>query len=215
MLISRWVFFRYMVVGLYVGVATVGVFAYWFLSYTSDALIPNDYTGQLAADHVPLSWYTLSHWSSCSAGIAAGEPEWVAFKDSLVASGSTYAADPCEYFAAGKQIASTLSLSVVVTLEMFNALNALSEDGSLLQMPPWVNPWLLLAMAASFGLHFVILYVPTLANIFEICPLSLHDWWLVFLYSMPVVIIDEVLKFAGRIRNATALRARMRKNKNA
>jgi hypothetical protein len=32
-LISNWVFFRYMVVGLYVGFATVGVFAYWYIWY--------------------------------------------------------------------------------------------------------------------------------------------------------------------------------------
>merc|ERR1719238_1188671 len=30
-LISGWVFFRYMVIGIYVGVATVGVFAYWYM----------------------------------------------------------------------------------------------------------------------------------------------------------------------------------------
>merc|ERR550537_1046626 len=29
-LISRWVFFRYMVIGLYVGVATVGIFIFWY-----------------------------------------------------------------------------------------------------------------------------------------------------------------------------------------
>merc|ERR1719377_106850 len=29
-LISRWVFFRYCVIGLYVGFATVGIFIYWF-----------------------------------------------------------------------------------------------------------------------------------------------------------------------------------------
>jgi len=34
---------------------------------------------------------------------------------------------PCEYFTAGKAKASTLSLSVLVAIEMFNALNALSE----------------------------------------------------------------------------------------
>ena len=32
-LITPWVFFRYMVVGLYVGFATVGVFAYWYIWY--------------------------------------------------------------------------------------------------------------------------------------------------------------------------------------
>lgn len=36
-------------------------------------------------------------------------------------------ADPCEYFTVGKAKASTLSLSVLVAIEMFNALNALSE----------------------------------------------------------------------------------------
>ena len=75
-----------------------------------------------------------------------------------------------------KNTASTLSLSVLVTIEMFNALNAISEDGSLLQVPPWVNPWLLLAMAVSFGLHFVILYIPVLAQIFSITPLTVNDW---------------------------------------
>ena len=36
-------------------------------------------------------------------------------------------AQPCEYFTVGKAKASTLSLSVLVAIEMFNALNALSE----------------------------------------------------------------------------------------
>lgn len=35
--------------------------------------------------------------------------------------------EPCDYFTVGKTKASTLSLSVLVAIEMFNALNALSE----------------------------------------------------------------------------------------
>lgn len=35
--------------------------------------------------------------------------------------------EPCDYFTVGKAKASTLSLSVLVSIEMFNALNALSE----------------------------------------------------------------------------------------
>lgn len=38
-------------------------------------------------------------------------------------------AEPCDYFTVGKAKASTLSLSVIVAIEMFNALNALSEVG--------------------------------------------------------------------------------------
>ena len=53
--------------------------------------------------------------------------------------------DPCTYFTVGKVKASTLSLTVLVIIEMLNAFNAVSEDGSLLQMAPWVNPWLVAA----------------------------------------------------------------------
>ncbi len=81
---------------------------------------------------------------------------------------------------------------------MFNSLNALSEDGSLLTMPPWVNPWLVLAVSTSFALHFLVLYIPFLANIFGIVPLSLNEWLLVLVVSLPVILIDEILKYIGR-----------------
>ena len=51
----------------------------------------------------------------------------------------------------------TLSLSVIVIIEMLNALNALSEDASLFTMPPWSNPYLLVAISVSVGLHCLIL----------------------------------------------------------
>jgi len=91
-----------------------------------------------------------------------------------------------------------MSLSVLVSIEMFNALNALSEDNSIIQMPPWSNPWLLLAMGASFGSHFLILYIPVLSKVFNIVPLSFNEWMLVLVYSLPVILIDEVLKLIGR-----------------
>ncbi|CAL5383195.1 unnamed protein product [Camellia sinensis] len=108
--------------------------------------------------------------------------------------------NPCDYFTIGKVKAMTLSLSVLVAIEMFNSLNALSEDNSLVTMPPCMNPWLLVAMSVSFGLHCLILYVPFLADVFGIVPLTLNEWFLVFLVSAPVILIDELLKFVGRRR---------------
>merc|ERR1712146_17401 len=99
--------------------------------------------------------------------------------------------------------AKTLSLSVLVTIEMLNALNALSEDSSLFVVRPWVNPWLLVAMVVSFGLHFMILYVPYFSAIFSIVPLSLEEWQLVLLFSLPVLLIKEAFKLVGHLLSAS------------
>jgi Ca2+ transporting ATPase len=56
--------------------------------------------------------------------------------------------------------ATTMSLSVLVTVEMFNAMNSLSENESLLRLPVWKNMYLVGAIALSMALHFVILYIP-------------------------------------------------------
>ena len=95
---------------------------------------------------------------------------------------------------------------MLVTIEMLNALNALSENCSLLVVRPWVNPWLLLAITGSMSLHMVILYVPLLAEIFGIVPLTLREWILVFIFSMPVILIDEMLKFFGRMKSSKEFR---------
>ena len=185
-LITPWVFFRYMVVGIYVGFACVGVFAYWYVFFEGE--------------HTNISWSELTNWGQCST--------WTDFKVNDF-SGLDMQSDPCKYFTEGKTKASTLSLSVLVAIEMFNALNALSEDGSLVQMPPWANPYLILAMIVSFGMHFVILYVDFLAEMFNVTPLDLDEWMLVLAFSLPVILIDEVLKFVGRRMSAKELQKRM------
>merc|ERR1719430_86895 len=102
----------------------------------------------------------------------------------------------CEIFQAPE--AMTMALSILVTIEMANALNSLSENQSLLVMPPWVNIWLLLAMALSFSLHFMILYVDFLNIVFNITPLSWAQWVTVLKFSLPVLLLDEALKFVAR-----------------
>ncbi|GFR44662.1 hypothetical protein Agub_g5952 [Astrephomene gubernaculifera] len=203
-LITPWVFFRYMVIGSYVGVATVGAFVSW---YMYDKFFGID----LSADgHTTVSWQQLTSYQQCR--------EWGNFTAApykLAGGGEVSFAHPCDYFSAGKAKASTLSLSVIVAIEMFNALNALSEDGSLLTMPPWSNPWLLAAISVSIGLHCVILYVPFLANVFAIVPLSWPEWQLVLLWSAPVILIDEVLKFIGRMVHARQQKQRGRNGKVA
>ncbi|XP_049867435.1 calcium-transporting ATPase sarcoplasmic/endoplasmic reticulum type isoform X3 [Pectinophora gossypiella] len=92
----------------------------------------------------------------------------------------------------------TMALSVLVTIEMLNAMNSLSENQSLVSMPPWSNMWLVGSMALSFTLHFVILYVEVLSAVFQVTPLSMDEWVTVMKFSIPVVLLDEVLKFVAR-----------------
>ena len=58
------------------------------------------------------------------------------------------------------QRATTMSLSILVTVEMFNAMNSLSENESLLRLPVWRNPFLVAAIALSMILHVAIFYIP-------------------------------------------------------
>ena len=104
----------------------------------------------------------------------------------------------------------TLSLSVLVAIEMFNSLNALSKDNNLLKMSPWRNPWLLVAMTVSFGLHCLILYILFLENMFGVVPLSLNEWFSIILVSIPMILIDEIFKFLGKSQ-----RHRVKKEKTA
>lgn len=48
-------------------------------------------------------------------------------------------------------------------------------------------------------LQFSRRYVPFLADIFNIVPLSWEEWQLVLLWSLPVVLMDEILKVVARL----------------
>jgi len=184
-LISVWSYVRYFVVGAYVGCAVVGIFMYWYiLDVNPDG-------------HSLVTLEQLLTWGNCQ--------QWKDFRVNSY-EGMSFSSDPCSYFTEGKIKASTLSLTVLVVIEMLNAFNALSEDGSLVQMPPWANPYLIVAASISIGCHFVILYIPGLATIFGVVPLTLHDWLLVLAFSFPVILIDEILKFIGRHSTQAALR---------
>jgi len=92
----------------------------------------------------------------------------------------------------------TMALSVLVVIEMLNALNSVSENQSLLVMPPWRNMWLVGAIVLSFGLHLMIMHVEPMPMIFNICSLNVAEWKMVMKLSLPVILIDELLKFVAR-----------------
>ncbi|KAF2405558.1 calcium ATPase [Trichodelitschia bisporula] len=162
-LVGGWLFFRYMVIGTYVGLATVFGYAWWFMF--------NPAGPQITFSH-------LTNFHRCSTDF----PEI-----------------GCEMFSNSMaKSASTVSLSILVVIEMLNAMNALSSSESLLTLPLWKNMMLVYAICLSMALHFALLYIPFLQGLFSIAPLDWNEWKAVLLISAPIIAIDEVLKFAER-----------------
>ncbi|WVO18044.1 hypothetical protein L204_105742 [Cryptococcus depauperatus] len=159
-LVGGWLFFRYLVIGTYVGCATVFGYAWWFIFYSGGPQI---------------SFHELTHFHRCS---------------------STFSHLDCSMFTdLPAQRATTVSLSILVVIEMFNACNSLSENESLLVLPIWSNIYLVGSILLSMALHFMILYVPFFRSMFRITALNKEEWIAVLIISFPVIIIDEVLKF--------------------
>lgn len=48
------------------------------------------------------------------------------------------------------------------------------------------------------ALHFAILYVPWLRDLFVITPLNWAEWKAVLAFSAPVIVLDEACKFVTR-----------------
>lgn len=162
-LITKWLFLRYLIVGLYVGVATVGGYVWWFTTYANGPRI---------------TWDELTHFHASTTRFA-GERLFLP---------NTYP----------QKSGSTMSLTILVVIEMLNACNALSENESLLTLPVWTNPYLVLAIAGSMIGHCVILYTPFLADLFQVVPLSWDEWKVILALSLPVIPLDEALKWATR-----------------
>lgn len=151
-LIGGWLFLRYLIIGTYVGLATVAGYAWWFM-YNPEG--------------PQISFYELRHFHRCSTEFP--EIGCSMFSNDMAKS------------------ASTVSLSILVVIEMFNAMNALSSSESLLTLPLWENMMLVYAIALSMALHFALLYIPVLQSLFSILPLNWLEWKAVLLISAPVM----------------------------
>ncbi|MGH0168057.1 UNVERIFIED_CONTAM: hypothetical protein FKN15_072065 [Acipenser sinensis] len=220
-LISGWLFFRYLAIGAYVGMATVGAAAWWFM-YSDDG--------------PEVTYYQLSHFMQCTEDNPDFEgveckvfespapmtmalsvlvtiemcnalnrqmifkltdlslTQWiVVLKISLPVIGL----DELLKFVARNYLERKYHGSTDVSIDL-GLKGGLSENQSLVRMPPWVNCWLLGSICLSMSLHFLILYVDPLPMIFKLTDLSLTQWIVVLKISLPVIGLDELLKFVAR-----------------
>jgi Ca2+ transporting ATPase len=95
-IVGPWLFVRYMVIGTYVGAATVFGYAWWYMFFENGPM---------------LTFEQLTNFHSCATTYAGGKIGGYTC-DALFGTNSIM---PTK--------ASTMSLSILVVIEMFNALN--------------------------------------------------------------------------------------------
>lgn len=130
-LISGWLFFRYMAIGIYVGVATVGGSVWWFLEY---------------AEGPQLSWHSLTHFMECTENNFGST-----FKGANA--DFVYPKDPCHVFENAHPM--TMALSVLVTIELLNALNRCAPQ-PVVPAVLALSFWLVHASPAPSSLHLTV-----------------------------------------------------------
>ena len=90
---------------------------------------------------------------------------------------------------------STLSMSVLVMVEMFSAMTAISERQSIFVMPPWLNLYLVTAIVGSLAIHLFTIEVPFMQRIFSVVSLDSHHYLVLLSLGFPILIIEEIFKF--------------------
>lgn len=106
----------------------------------------------------------------------------------------------------GYVIATSLSFLLMVTIELANALNARSEEKSILKLPAFSNPPLLAALLISLLFAVIIIEVPYFEKYFHTTTTGPTEWLIVLFSCVFVIAAEETRKLLRRkkIKKAAA-----------
>jgi Ca2+-transporting ATPase len=82
--------------------------------------------------------------------------------------------------------ATTIAFTVFVMFQIFNVFNCKSKTG-------FSNRFLLIAVAASFLLQVMVIYIPFLQGIFKTTAISGFDWILIVLVASIILISEKIV----------------------
>ncbi len=94
--------------------------------------------------------------------------------------------------------AHTMTFTVLVLFQMFNVLNARSDEHSAFR-GLFTNRWLWAAVALSVVLQWAVVTVPVLQQAFSTMPLSGDDWLRCTIVASTVLWFREIEKAVGRL----------------
>jgi Ca2+-transporting ATPase len=82
--------------------------------------------------------------------------------------------------------ATTIAFTVFVMFQIFNVFNCKSKTG-------FSNRFLLIAVAVSFLLQVMVIYLPLLQGIFKTTAISAFDWVLIVLVAFTIIISEKIV----------------------
>ncbi|MBY6185196.1 HAD-IC family P-type ATPase [Marinobacter hydrocarbonoclasticus] len=91
--------------------------------------------------------------------------------------------------------ARNLTLLMMVLFENVHALNSRSERRSLWQLDFCSNPLLLFGIVAAQAIHLTAMYLPSLAGVLELTPVTLTTWGMLFGLALSLFVVDEAHKW--------------------
>jgi Ca2+-transporting ATPase len=103
------------------------------------------------------------------------------------------------------EAAQTIAFVALCTSELLRAFTARSEYNSIFSIGVFSNRWMLWAVAVSFLLILMVVYVPFLRPFFYTVPLTLDDWLFMLPFFLASPIAMELVKVYFRRRTATAV----------
>mmetsp|Transcript_19664 Transcript_19664/g.27650 ORF Transcript_19664/g.27650 Transcript_19664/m.27650 type:complete len:1196 (-) Transcript_19664:95-3682(-) len=168
-IMTSWLLTRYCVTGLYVGIATVGIFIYHYLN-------------------MGLTFSQLSSWSKCGHLWTPSEP--------MLDCSELFTGDS-RMLPQTLSLTTLVCMEMFKALSAVSVDNSIFVVGP--QKNPWlilgVAVPMLLHLAVVYSDY---LGIPGLGQSFGIVSLSSDDWINVLKWSAPILIVEEILKFIGR-----------------
>jgi Ca2+-transporting ATPase len=99
------------------------------------------------------------------------------------------------YLPLGIETARTMVLLTMITFEVFNSFNFKSIDASILKSNIFGNKWLLLAIAGTYMMTLLVLYVPLFQEVFQTVPLGAVDWTISIVAASSIIFLMEFQKY--------------------
>ncbi|MEG2935779.1 MAG: cation-translocating P-type ATPase [Clostridium sp.] len=90
--------------------------------------------------------------------------------------------------------AQTIAFVVLSGTQLFHALNMRSATKSIFKIGLFSNMYLIGAILLGFLLQLAVMYIPPIANMFNVIPLTLGDWGIVLSLSIIPLAVNELRK---------------------